>query len=235
MYGGYYGGYYGGIGGSWFLLLMPALLFAMYAQLKVSSSFNKYLRVQSRSGYTGYEVARMILDRNGLQEVRVEPIGGNLTDHYDPRTKVIRLSNNVYNGRSVAAVSVAAHEVGHAIQHGVGYFPLILRNNIAPIASIGSRFVWILILLGFVISPVLIEVGILLYVAVVLFQVITLPVEFNASRRALYQLENGIVYRDEIDSSKKVLSAAALTYVAATLVALAQLLRLLSIFGRRRD
>ena len=139
MYGGYYGGYYGGIGGSWFLLLMPALLFAMYAQLKVSSSFNKYLRVHSRSGYTGYEVARMILIEMDLHDVRVEPIGGNLTDHYDPRTKVIRLSNNVYNGSSVAAVSVAAHEVGHAIQHGEGYFPLILRNNIAPIASIGSQ------------------------------------------------------------------------------------------------
>lgn len=236
MYGGYYyGGYYGGIDGFAFLLLIPALLFSMYAQFKVSSSFNRYLRVQSSSGYTGYEVARMILDRNGLHDVRVEPIGGNLTDHYDPRSRVIRLSRNVYNGRSVAAVAVAAHEVGHAIQHGEGYFPLILRNNIAPIASIGARFVWILILLGFVISPFLIELGILLYVAVVLFQVVTLPVEFNASRRALYQLENGIIYRDEVDSSKKVLTAAALTYVAATLVALAQLLRLFAIFDRRRD
>ncbi|HSH35538.1 zinc metallopeptidase [Schnuerera sp.] len=230
-----YGGYYGGIGGSWFLILLPALLFAMYAQLKVSSSFNKYLKVQSRSGYTGNEVARMILDRNRLHDVRIVPVAGELTDHYDPRSKVIRLSRNVYNGRSIAAVSVAAHEVGHAIQHGEGYFPLILRNNIAPIASLGSRFVWILILLGFVISPFLIEVGILLYIAVVLFQVVTLPVEFNASRRALIQLENGIVYRDEISSSKKVLNAAALTYVAATLVALAQLLRLLSITGRRRN
>lgn len=231
----YYGGYYGGVGGTWFLILMPALLLAMYAQLKVTSSFNKYLRVQSGSGYTGSEVARIILDRNGLHDVRIEQVGGNLTDHYDPRSKVIRLSRNVYNGHSVAAVSVALHEVGHAIQHDEGYFPLILRNNIAPIASIGSRFVWILILLGLVISPFLIEVGILLYVAVVLFQVITLPVEFNASKRALYQLENGIVYRDELDSSKEVLNAAALTYVAATLVALGQLLRLLSIFGRRRD
>ena len=230
-----FGGYYGGIGGSWFLILLPALLFAMYAQLKVSSSFNKYLKVQSRSGYTGNEVARMILDRNRLHDVRIVPVAGELTDHYDPRSKVIRLSRNVYNGRSIAAVSVAAHEVGHAIQHGEGYFPLILRNNIAPIASLGSRFVWILILLGFVISPFLIEVGILLYIAVVLFQVVTLPVEFNASRRALIQLENGKVYRDEISSSKKVLNAAALTYVAATLVALAQLLRLLSITGRRRN
>lgn len=209
----YYGGYYGGYGGGWMLFLMPAILFSMYAQLKVSTSFNKYLRVVSRSGYTGSQVARMILDRNGLHDVRIELVPGNLTDHYDPRTKVIRLSRNVYNGNSIAAVSVAAHEVGHAIQHGEGYFPLLIRNNIAPIASIGARFVWVLILLGFLISPFLLEVGIILYLAVVLFQVVTLPVEFNASRRALYQLENGIILRDEIEPSKKVLSAAALTYV----------------------
>ena len=231
----FYGGYYGGYGGSWMLFLMPALLFAMYAQLKVSTSFNKYLRVASRSGYTGSQVARMILDRNGLEDVKIEPVSGQLTDHYDPRTKVIRLSRNVHNGNSIAAVSVAAHEVGHAMQHGEGYLPLIIRNNIAPIASIGSRFVWVLILLGLAISPFLLEVGIMLYLAVVLFQIVTLPVEFNASRRALYQLENGIVLRDEINSSKEVLKAAALTYVAATLVALGQLLRLLSLSGRRRN
>ncbi len=231
----YYGGYYGGYGGGWMLFLMPAILFSMYAQLKVSTSFNKYLRVVSRSGYTGSQVARMILDRNGLHDVRIELVSGNLTDHYDPRTKVIRLSRNVYNGNSIAAVSVAAHEVGHAMQHGEGYFPLLIRNNIAPIASIGARFVWVLILLGFLISPFLLEVGIILYLAVVLFQVVTLPVEFNASRRALYQLENGIILRDEIEPSKKVLSAAALTYVAATLVAIGQLLRLLALSGRRRN
>lgn len=234
MYG--YGGYYLGYGGDWMLLLLPALLFAMYAQFKVTSSFNRYLRVASRSGYSGYEVARMILDRNGLHDVRIEPIGGNLTDHYDPRSKVVRLSRNVYNGRSIAAVSVAAHEVGHAMQHGEGYLPLIIRNNLAPIASIGARFVWILILLGFVVSYFFLELGIMLYVAIVLFQVVTLPVEFNASRRALYQLENfGIVYSDEIGSSREVLKAAALTYVAATLVSLAQLLRLLSLTDRRRN
>lgn len=230
-----YGGYYGGYGGGWMLFLMPAILFAMYAQFKVSSAFNKYLRVASTSGYTGSQVARMILDRNGLYDVRIEPIAGNLTDHYDPRTKVVRLSRNVYSGNSIAAVSVAAHEVGHAIQHGEGYFPLLIRNNIAPIASIGSRFVWILIFLGLIISPFLLELGIILYLAVVLFQIVTLPVEFNASRRALYQLENGIILRDEIEPSKKVLSAAALTYVAATLVAIGQLLRLLALSGRRRD
>lgn len=231
FYPGY--GYYGG--GTWMLFLFPALLFAMYAQLKVSTSFNRYLRVASRSGYTGSQVARTILDRNGLHDVRIEPVQGNLTDHYDPRTKVIRLSSNVYNGSSIAAISVAAHEVGHAMQHGEGYFPLILRNNVAPIANIGSRFVWILVLLGLVIEPFLLELGIMLYLAVVLFQVITLPVEINASKRALHQLENGFIYEDEVRPSKKVLSAAALTYVAATLVAIAQLLRLMAMSNRRRD
>ncbi|NLX61056.1 MAG: zinc metallopeptidase [Tissierellia bacterium] len=227
-------GYYYGYGyGSWGLPLMIAILISLYAQIKVSSSFNKYLRVPSRIGLTGREVARMILDRNGLYDVGIELIGGNLTDHYDPRKKVIRLSRNVYNGNSLASVAVAAHEVGHAIQHSEGYFPLIIRNNLAPIASFSARFVWILIFLGFVISPFLLELGILLYLAVVLFQVITLPVEFNASRRALLQLENGIISREEIGGSRKVLQAAALTYVAATLVAVLQLLRLLSISGRR--
>lgn len=217
----------------YYFLLMIALIISFYAQIKVSTTFNKYLRVPSYSGYTGREVARIILDRNGLHDVRIEPIGGQLTDHYDPRTNVIRLSSNVYNGNSIASLSVAAHEVGHAIQHAEGYFPLILRNNIAPIASISSRFVWILIFLGFLISPVLLEAGIILYLAIVLFQVVTLPVEFNASRRALYQLDSGIVTSNEIGPAKKVLSAAALTYVAATLVAIGQLLRLISLSNRR--
>lgn len=220
--------------GNSMMLLFPAILLSMYAQFKVSSSFNKYLKVDSRRGYTGNKVARMILDRNGLSDVKIEPIGGQLTDHYDPRTKVIRLSNNVYSGHSIAAVSVAAHEVGHAIQHGEGYLPLILRNNIVPIANIGSKFVWPLIFLGFFISPFFLELGIALYLAVVIFQIITLPVEFNASRRALSQLEDGIVFEDEIKPSKKVLGAAALTYVAATLVALGQLLRLILMSNRRK-
>lgn len=217
----------------YYFLLMIALIISFYAQIKVSTTFNKYLRVPSYSGYTGREVARMILDRNGLHDVSIEPIGGQLTDHYDPRTNVIRLSSNVYNGNSIASLSVAAHEVGHAIQHAEGYFPLILRNNIAPIASISARFVWILIFLGFLISPVLLEAGIILYLAIVLFQVVTLPVEFNASRRALHQLDSGIVTSNEIGPAKKVLSAAALTYVAATLVAIGQLLRLISLSDRR--
>lgn len=230
MYGGYYY-----VDSSWSTLLMIALAVSFYAQFKVSSAFNKYLKVPSSSNYTGSEIARIILDRNGLYDVRVEPIAGNLTDHYDPRHKVVRLSRNVYNGTSIASVSVAAHEVGHALQHAEGYFPLILRNNLAPIVSFSSRFIWILIILGFAISPFYLELGIALYLGIVLFQVITLPVEFNASRRALYQLENGLVYQSEIESSKKVLNAAALTYVAATLVSIAELLRLFALMGRRRD
>jgi len=218
------------------IILLPAILLSLYAQTKVNSAFSKYLRVPSYSGYTGREVARMILDRNGLYNVRVEPIDGQLTDHYDPRTNVIRLSSSVYNGTSIAALSVAAHETGHAIQHGEGYFPLILRNNIAPVANIGARFVWVLILLGFLMSsPTLVNAGIILYLAVVLFQVVTLPVEFNASRRALVQLESGFVSSNEIGPAKEVLKAAALTYVAATLVAIGQLIRLILSSNRRRD
>lgn len=229
MYGGYYGG------GSWMLLFFPALLFAMYAQFKVSTTFKRYLRVPSSRGYSGREVARTILDRNGLYDVRIEPVAGNLTDHYDPRTRVVRLSSNVYNGSSIAAISVAAHEVGHAMQHGEGYFPLVLRNRIAPVASIGSRFSMLLVMLGLIIEPFLLEVGVALYLGVVLFQVITLPVEINASRRALAQLQGDFVQSNEIKPSRQVLTAAALTYVAATLVAIAQLLRLLALSNRRRD
>ncbi|MBU5314175.1 zinc metallopeptidase [Tissierella carlieri] len=232
MIGNYYGG---GYYSSWILFVLPAMLFASYAQLKISSAFNKYSRISSGTGYTGAQIARMILDRNGLHDVRVEQVGGKLTDHYDPRTKVVRLSSSIYGGNSIASMSVAAHEVGHAIQHAEGYFPLILRNNIAPIANIGSRLVWLFIIIGFAISPFFIELGIALFLAVVLFQIVTLPVEFNASSRALVQLENGIMERDKIKPAKDVLKAAALTYVAATLVAIGELLRLLALTSRRRD
>lgn len=219
----------------WLVVLLIALGLSIYAQFKVNSNFNRYLKVQGSSRMTGQEVARKILERNGIYDVRIEPVRGNLTDHFDPRTKVVRLSENVYNGTSISAVSIAAHEVGHAMQHDEGYIPLNLRSAIAPIASIGSRYIWIVIMAGFLISPFLIEVGIALYLAIVLFQVVTLPVEFNASRRALVELENGIITRDEIRGSKRVLSAAALTYVAATLTAIAELLRLLAIVGDNRD
>lgn len=231
MYGGYYGGYYGG---SWMILVLPAMLLAIYAQAKVKNSYQKYSKISSGTNLTGFEVARMILDRNGLSDINIEKTPGTLSDHYDPRKKVLRLSNSIYNGNSVASMSVAAHEVGHAIQHAEGYFPLVLRNNIAPIVSFTSRFVWIFILLGFIVSSFFIEIGILLFLGVVAFQIITLPVEFNASKRALLELENGISPRESLSPAKSMLSAAALTYVAATLVAVAQLLRLVSMTNRRR-
>jgi len=220
---------------SYIIFILPALLFAGFAQVKISSAYNKYQKVSNNSGLSGAQVARLILDRNGLRDVVVEQIGGKLTDHYDPRKRVIRLSSNIYTGSSIAAMSVAAHEVGHAIQHDEGYFPLILRNNIAPIANISSRLVWILILIGFVIDSFFINIGILLFSSVVLFSIITLPVELNASRRALYQLENGIASQDTIKPAKEVLNAAALTYVAATLTSIAELLRILYITRNRRD
>jgi hypothetical protein len=228
-----YGGLYVDI--PYLLYVLPALILASWAQIKINSDFNKYSRVSSETGLSGAEVARTILDRNGLNDVRIEKVSGNLTDHYDPRTRVLRLSNGVYGSTSIAAMSVAAHETGHAIQHSEGYFPLILRNNIAPIANIGARMVWVFILLGFLASEVFIEVGIALFLAVVLFQVVTLPVEFNASRRAMLQLENGIAPQDKLKPAKKVLTSAALTYVASTLVAIGQLLRILTMTNRRRD
>lgn len=225
-----YTGYYS----SWFVFVLPAIMFATYAQMKISSSYKKYSKIPSKSGLTGAQVARYILDKNGLNEVRIEQVRGVLTDHYDPRTRVLRLSPEVYSGSSIASVSVASHEVGHAIQHQDGYFPLILRNTIAPIAMFGSNLVWIFIILGFIFSPFFINLGIALFIAAVLFQIVTLPVEFNASRRALQQLENGIIPRDQIDQAESMLKAAALTYVAATLVAISELLRLLAVTNRRR-
>lgn len=220
---------------SWFIFVLPALILGLIAQGKVKSSYSKFSKVNSGTGLTGAQVARRILDRNGLQDVVIEHTAGQLTDHYDPRTRIVRLSNTIYSGSSIASMSVAAHEAGHALQHADGYFPLILRNNLAPIVNISSRFVWIIILLGFMISPFLIEVGIAIFLGVVLFQVITLPVELNASKRALAQLEDGISPSESLKSAKSMLSAAALTYVAATLTAIAELLRLLAITNRRRD
>ncbi len=228
----YYGGLYGG--SSWMIFVLPAMLLAIYSQSKIKSSYEKYSKINSGTNLTGAQVARMILDRNGLNEVHIEQVSGTLSDHYDPRTKVLRLSNSIYSGSSVASMSVAAHEVGHAIQDAEGYFPLVLRNNMAPIVSFGSRFVWVFIILGILISPFLIEVGILLFLGVVLFQVVTLPVEFNASKRALLELEKGISPKDKISPAKSMLNAAAFTYVASTLVAVSQLLRLLTMTNRRR-
>lgn len=230
MYG--YGMY---MDSTWFIFVLPALLLGLLAQGKVKSAYNKYSKQNSDTGLTGAQIARRILDRNGLHDVVIEQTAGQLTDHYDPRNRIMRLSNSIYSGSSVASMSVAAHEAGHALQHADGYFPLIIRNNLAPIVNFGSKFVWVFILLGFLISPFLIEVGIVLFLGVVLFQVITLPVELNASKRALAQLEDGISPRENLKPAKNMLSAAALTYVAATLTAIAELLRLLAITSRRRD
>ncbi|MDF2532249.1 MAG: peptidase rane zinc metallopeptidase [Clostridia bacterium] len=218
-----------------FIILIPAILFAAYAQSKINSTFNTYLRVRNSNGYTGYQVARTILDNHGLQEIPIELINGHLTDHYDPRKRILRLSNAVYNGNSLASVGVAAHECGHAVQHQESYVPLTIRNTIAPIASIGSQLSWVLVIAGIFFGYTgLIDIGILFFSVAVLFQLVTLPVEYNASSRAIAMLTDyNLVPADEVGPAKKVLSAAALTYLAATIVAVMQLVRLLLIRGRR--
>ncbi|WP_027701541.1 zinc metallopeptidase [Metaclostridioides mangenotii] len=218
------------------IILIPALLFTMYAQFKVSSTTNKYLKVRAYSGYTGEQVAKRILSVNGLNDVRVEPIGGHLSDHYDPRKKTVRLSQDVYSGTSITSISVAAHECGHAIQHAHGYVPLNIRSSLVPVVNFASNASWILIILGFIMSGPFLKFGILLFSLTVLFQIVTLPVEFNASSRAVTQLASlGIVDEGEKKQSRKVLTAAALTYVAAALTAALQLLRLVLIAQRRND
>lgn len=220
-----------------YILVLIGVLLSLGASAKVKSTFARYSRVHSRSGLTGAQAAERILHNAGIYDVRIEHIAGNLTDHYDPRTKVLRLSDSVYGSSSVASVGVAAHEVGHAIQHAKGYAPLMFRNAIVPVVNFGSTISWPLILIGLLLrGQTLISLGILLFSLVVLFQLVTLPVEFNASRRALVQLEQGnLLARDEINQSRKVLIAAALTYVAAAAGSILQLLRLIILFGGRRD
>jgi Zn-dependent membrane protease YugP len=221
------------------VLLIPGIILAMYAQGKVQATYHKYVQVMARGGYTGAQVARRILDDNGLENVAIELTPGELTDHYDPRVRKLRLSHSIYNGRSLASLGVAAHEAGHALQHATGYAPLHIRNNIAPVAQFGSSLSFPLLILGIIMSaPSLVQLGVLLFTGVVLFQLITLPVEFNASNRALNILvTEGFISRDEVSGTKKVLSAAALTYVAAALMAALNLVRLLLISGMlgRRD
>lgn len=222
---------------STYLILLPAIIFALVAQLMVKNTFSKYSTVRNQQGYTAADVARRILDDNGLNYIPIEHISGELTDHYDPTTNVIRLSDSVYNSTSVAAIGVAAHEVGHAIQHAQGYAPIKLRQAIIPITQIGSKLAVPLVLIGMLISvfDFLIPVGIFLYAGVVFFQAVTLPVEFNASGRALRTLdEDLILYKDEVQMAKKVLTAAAMTYVAAMFSALMSLVRLILISGGRR-
>ena len=219
-----------------YILVLPAIIFAFYAQTKVNSTFSKYSKVYNRNNLTGAQVAEKILRLYGIYNVQVERINGNLTDHYDPRSNKIRLSDSVYGSTSVAALGVAAHETGHAIQHSTGYAPIKLRNAILPAANIGSHAAFPLVLIGIIFSfDFLISAGIILFTAVVAFQLVTLPVEFNASNRAVSIMEaQGILIGDELNGSKKVLRAAAMTYVASCAVALSNLLRLL-VISRRDD
>ena len=237
MYGNM--GYYG-YGFDWtYLLVLAGAIFSMIASAKVNSTFQKYARVRSMSGMTGAQVARIILDRNGLSNIPVEHVNGNLSDHYDPGRKVLRLSDSTYNSPSVAALGVAAHECGHALQHKEGYGPLKLRTAIVPAANIGSRLGIPIILLGIFFGgggSFLVNVGIWVFSLAVLFQIVTLPVEFNASNRAMVMLENyGILGQQESSKAKKVLSAAAMTYVAAAASSILQLLRLIILFGGRSN
>jgi hypothetical protein len=211
------------------LLLVPALLLGLYAQSRVKSTFEKMSKVRASSGYSGADVARRMLQQNGIHDVEVEEVEGRLSDHYDPIKKKLRLSGNVYRSNSLAALGVAAHETGHAIQHQVGYRALILRQAIFPIARFGSSLLMPLLIGGIFFSiPVLVDIGIILYAGSVLFTLITLPVEFNASKRALAQLNSGgYLVGNEVRGAKKVLDAAALTYVAAAAVAVLNLIRLL--------
>ena len=223
-----------------YILFILAIGLTFYAQIKVSSTFNKYSRVPTGRGQTAAEAARMILNRNGLYQVRIERVGGNLTDHYDPQSRVLRLSDGVYDSTSAAAVGVAAHEAGHAVQHAVGYLPIKIRSSLVPITNFASRGTWVLILLGALfyyteIGYMLITVGIALFSVTTLFQLVTLPCEFDASNRAMAALEDSGWYTDvELRASRRVLSAAALTYVAALLVSVLQLLRLITRYSRRR-
>ncbi len=222
---------------TYFLVLIGAAICAI-ASARVNSTYSKYSRYQSSAGMTGAQAAQRLLNYVGIRDVKIEHISGNLTDHYDPSAKVLRLSDAVYGQTSVAAIGVAAHECGHAIQHAKGYVPLQIRTAIVPVVNLGSTLSWPIIILGVILgwNQTLIQVGILLFTAVVLFQLVTLPVEINASSRALTLLEeSGILYHDEMKMSRKVLSAAAMTYVAAAASSILQLLRLVLLFGRRDD
>jgi|LSQX01.3.fsa_nt_gb Zn-dependent membrane protease YugP len=221
------------------IVVLPAIILALYAQFRVQATFQHYLQVRAQSGMTGADVARMLLRSQGLEGVRVETIPGRLTDHYDPRDRTLRLSQQVFYGNSLAALGVAAHETGHALQHATDYVPLSVRSSLVPAANIGSQLGLPLALFGYFFqSGFMLQLGIILFSLAVLFQLVTLPVEFNASSRALGLLEGqGVLARDEIGGARAVLQAAALTYVAATLSAVLQLLRLLLMagLGRRRD
>jgi len=223
-----------------YILVIIGAVITLWASFKVKSTYNKYARIRSTSGMTGAQVAAEILRYNGIGGVRIEHVAGELTDHFDPRTRVVRLSDSTYNSTSVAAIGVAAHEIGHVIQHEEGYFPIKVRTALVPVANLGSRLGLPLVIIGFILGAfdVLVPIGIFMFSFAVAFQLITLPVEFDASHRALVALdERGILSVDEVKMSRKVLSAAAMTYVAAAAASVMQLLRLILLAnnGRRRD
>ena len=219
-----------------YMLVLIGVIISMAASAKLNGTYQRYAAVRSRSGMTGAQVAQRILNSQGIYDVTVRPVAGNLTDHYDPRTKTVNLSDSVYGSTSIAAVGVAAHECGHAIQDARGYVPLRLRASLVPVANIGAQLSWPLIIFGLLIGGTsLVSIGILLFSLAVLFQIVTLPVEYNASGRAIRLLDDiGILSGDEVGQARKVLSAAALTYVAAAAGSILQLLRLWLLFGNRR-
>ncbi|MCE5220418.1 MAG: zinc metallopeptidase [Clostridium sp.] len=216
------------------IILMPAIIISFWAQSKINSTYSKYSEVRTMNGYSGQQIARMMLDEAGLFDVRIEVVNTKLGDHYDPLSRVLRLSPDVYSGGTISSAGIAAHEVGHAIQHKEKYKPLVIRNSIVPVVNLGSSISWVLFFVGFLLGiKGLTTLGIFLFSGVVIFQLITLPVEFNASTRALNILKSkGILYGDETKNAQKVLDAAAMTYVAATLMAVSQLIRLIALSNR---
>lgn len=238
LYGMRYG-YYGYYMDPTYILVIIGLALCLITSFMVQSTYKKYAKIRAVSGLTGAQAAERILHASGIYDVTIEQVGGNLTDHYDPRKKVLRLSDSVYGSNSVAAIGVAAHECGHAVQHASGYVPLHLRSVMVPLTNIGSTLAFPCILLGIIVSSfrILVPVGIVLFGLTVLFSLITLPVEFNASRRAIGILKGqNILYDEEVRGAKKVLTAAAMTYVASAIAAILQLLRLWLLYGgRRRD
>lgn len=233
-------GFFYGFDWTYLVFIVPCIIITLICQIKVQSTFSKYSKIRNSRNLTGAQAAEYVLRQNGVTGVRIEHVSGSMTDHFDPRTNVIRLSDTVYNSNSVAAVGVACHEAGHAVQHAVGYMPNKIRGIILPMAKIGSQLSWILILLGLVFTAkvgfVLLYIGIVLFSLSVLFTIATLPVEFNASKRALECIrESDLLYGDEYTGAKRTLQAAAMTYVASALTAIMQLLRLIVIARSRRD
>ncbi|WP_294464131.1 zinc metallopeptidase [uncultured Ruminococcus sp.] len=232
--------YFYGFDWTYLVFIVPCIIITLICQIKVQSTFSKYSKVRNSRNITGAQAAEYVLRQNGVTGVRIEHVAGSMTDHFDPRTNVIRLSDTVYNSNSVAAVGVACHEAGHAVQHAEGYLPNKIRGIILPLARVGSQLSWILILLGLIFTAkvgfVLLYIGIVLFSLSVLFTIATLPVEFNASKRALECIrELDLLYGDEYTGAKRTLQAAAMTYVASALTAIMQLLRLIIIARGRRD